>query len=520
MVDPCYVVFASIDRSSCIIACIYIPPKNSRYYWTTTKVLDFFKTLRLLVLHGTHSPVYMVITGELIFSCTNWRTMESTDPSESLFLDNLLDLGFQQILHESTGTSLDVFLFSLYVKHINSSICLELEKLLYDDRNKKFSDHVPYSSGNLVEYEAVQAVSWKSRSFSNVDWELVNKVISENTFDPFCLSNPNVLLSEWYIWINRTMDKTIPVKTKHRKFLPPWVSSETSNHIQRHNTLLNKLIKKKVDIANKASSSLSEISLISLESKVDSSASALNERLQFDQEDYAEKTFDGWNNSDAFKQIKIVKEPQDFPPVINWCQESASTHLEKANVFNHFFARIFMRDQSLVPCNRTECLDEPMLCTAVKVSDILSSLNIKKATGPDEIPNNFLENCSVMLRVSFSLLFRNLLLKGVFPTQWKTSIVCPLYKEGDRSSAEQYRPNSFLSYVTKILERVVFNQIYEKLSFSSLTSNTGSGRKDEPQCSCCRSSIKCINPTTNVTLVVKWHILTSLKLSILSPIAS
>ena len=286
MVDPFDVVFASIDRSSCIMACIYIPPKNSPYYWTTTKLLDFFKTLQLLLLHGTHSPEYMVTTGNLNFSSTNWGSMESTDPSESLFLDNLVDLDFQQKLHESAGTSLDVFLISSEVKHINSRLCLELEKLLYDNWNKKF-DYVPFSSSILVEYEPVQAVSWKSGSFSNVDWELVNKVISDNPFDPFCLSNLNVLLSEWYIWINRIMDKTIPVKTKHRRSLPPWVSSETSNQMKRHNTLLNNLIKNKADIANKASSFLSETSLINLESKADASASALNERLQFDQEDYA-----------------------------------------------------------------------------------------------------------------------------------------------------------------------------------------------------------------------------------------
>ena len=138
-----------------------------------------------------------------------------------------------------------------------------------------------------------------------------------------------------------------------------------------------------------------------------------------------------------------------MPPVINWCQESASTHLEKANHFNRFFASVFLRDQSLVPCSRTECLDEPMLCIAEEVSDILSSLNIKRATGPDEIPNIFLKNCSETLCVLLSLLFRKILIKGVFPTQWKTSIVCPLYKEGDRSSAEQYRPISLLSNVSK-----------------------------------------------------------------------
>ena len=59
-------------------------------------------------------------------------------------------------------------------------------------------------------------------------------------------------------------------------------------------------MKKKADIANQATNTFGETSLINLESNVDASASALNEGLQFDQEDYAEKTFPGRNFSDAF----------------------------------------------------------------------------------------------------------------------------------------------------------------------------------------------------------------------------
>ena len=44
LVKPCDVVFALIDSSSCIFAVVHIPPKNSPYYWTTTRILDFFKT--------------------------------------------------------------------------------------------------------------------------------------------------------------------------------------------------------------------------------------------------------------------------------------------------------------------------------------------------------------------------------------------------------------------------------------------------------------------------------------------
>ena len=144
MVDVCDVLFASIAHSSCIIACIYIPPKKSPYYWTTTEILDFYKILRLLLLHETHSSEYMVTTGDLNFSSTNWGAMESTNPSESLFLNNRVDLGFWQILHEFAGTSLDLFLISSEVRHINSRFCLQLDELFYDNWIKKFSDHVPY----------------------------------------------------------------------------------------------------------------------------------------------------------------------------------------------------------------------------------------------------------------------------------------------------------------------------------------------------------------------------------------
>ena len=91
------------------------------------------------------------------------------------------------------------------------------------------------------------------------------------------------------------------------------MSFETSSQTKRHNTLLNKLIQQKTYKANKTSSSIGETLLVNLESKVDVGASTLIERLQFGQEEYAENTFAGRNFSDAFKYIKIVKEPQAMP---------------------------------------------------------------------------------------------------------------------------------------------------------------------------------------------------------------
>ena len=65
---------------------------------------------------------------------------------------------------------LQMCFISSEVKHINSLICLELEKLLYNNWKEKFSDHIAYLKNILVEYELVKVVSWKSRLFSNVDF--------------------------------------------------------------------------------------------------------------------------------------------------------------------------------------------------------------------------------------------------------------------------------------------------------------------------------------------------------------
>jgi len=51
------------------------------------------------------------------------------------------------------------------------------------------------------------------------------------------------------------------------------------------------------------------------------------------------------------------------------------------------------------------------------------------------------------------------LLQGVVPDDLKSAIV-PLYKKSDKTAVGNYRPVSILSGVSKIFERVVYDQVY------------------------------------------------------------
>ena len=55
-----------------------------------------------------------------------------------------------------------------------------------------------------------------------------------------------------------------------------------------------------------------------------------------------------------------------------------------------------------------------------------------------------------------------------FPDAWKLSKLLPLYKKGDKLDRKNYRPVSILSPLSKVLEKIVYEQIYSYFTRTSL----------------------------------------------------
>ena len=72
-------------------------------------------------------------------------------------------------------------------------------------------------------------------------------------------------------------------------------------------------------------------------------------------------------------------------------------------------------------------------------------------------------------------IFNQAITLSSFPDEWKMARVIPLYKNGQRNVAGNYRPISVLPAISKIMEKILYNQLYSYLSKFGLLSDSQFG---------------------------------------------
>ena len=90
--------------------------------------------------------------------------------------------------------------------------------------------------------------------------------------------------------------------------------------------------------------------------------------------------------------------------------------------------------------------------------------------------------CGQSIVKPLPIIYRNCLNTGTFPDISKKSNIVPVHKKGDKQIVNNYRPVSLLPVCGKILERLVFNSIFDFLDNNSLLSANQSGFRSSDSC--------------------------------------
>ena len=76
---------------------------------------------------------------------------------------------------------------------------------------------------------------------------------------------------------------------------------------------------------------------------------------------------------------------------------------------------------------------------------------------------------------SLAFLFNTSIETSQFPDSWKVARISPIFKDGDRTQKSNYRPISVLSVISKLFEKLVFNQLYQYMIQNGLFTSDQSG---------------------------------------------
>ena len=98
-----------------------------------------------------------------------------------------------------------------------------------------------------------------------------------------------------------------------------------------------------------------------------------------------------------------------------------------------------------------------------------------KSVGTDKISSYFLKLAIPYVSKSIAQLLNTATRNSIFLASWKTARATPIFKEGDKSERSNYRPISALPVLTRLLEKLIFNQLYKYLNDNDLLSQKQCG---------------------------------------------
>ena len=95
-------------------------------------------------------------------------------------------------------------------------------------------------------------------------------------------------------------------------------------------------------------------------------------------------------------------------------------------------------------------------------------LKRKKALGHDCLDVNIITSVYEFIKKPLLKIFNESINLGIFPENMKIAKVTPIFKSGKKELLTNYRPTSILSCFSKILERIMYNRVYNYLNDNNL----------------------------------------------------
>ena len=173
---------------------------------------------------------------------------------------------------------------------------------------------------------------------------------------------------------------------------------------------------------------------------------------------------------------KVLNKDHDSlsPLSVTYEGQSIDKSGEIAEAFNNHFVTIGPKLAEKIECeesddplkyidNKGSSADAPRFAfqkvTPDSIKREIHRLKSAKSAGHDKIPVRLVKDAADVLCTPLASIFNVSFEKGIFPNIWKIAKVSPIFKSGQKTDLCNYRPISVLSVFSKLLERIVHDQV-------------------------------------------------------------
>ena len=430
-------------RKPITLCCIYNPPCTDNLQ--LNEIILYLSAL----LHSNPGNT-IVLVGDFNLPDVTWDRLTATSTPSRNFCDFIFDNALLQISDKPThtgGNILDLII-------TNSDDCVR-NLTIHSSGHLVISDHFTLTfhlSTTLPSY--ARYMPKYVYDYPKADYNGLCSYLLDFDFSP-CLLSQDVELV-WYAIKNAIyegMTFFIPKVRLRRHQYPRWFTPELRHLSKCLHTLRKKVSKKPTPyLCNKLEKQTSNLC-----DKIQSAKSLYESRLV--------ANFAGNCNSKIYDYIQSLSNSSTIPSTVFLNTESATSDSEKADLFNTFFHSVYkpsLSNPSLPPSSEPT-LTYPNITnisfTELDVFSALSSLDPAKSMGVDCIGSKLLKHCALALYIPLHHLFSLSISKHSIPSEWKHHSITPIYKSGEKSLISNYRPVSLLCITSKVLERLIYDNL-------------------------------------------------------------
>lgn len=177
-----------------------------------------------------------------------------------------------------------------------------------------------------------------------------------------------------------------------------------------------------------------------------------------------------------------LNQKQSIPPIYN----NGSLHISsetKASIFNNYFASVFTKDNGISPVITTDHQTDLHISFDLASVDLaVKKLNSTFSIGPDGLCAYFFKQLSEVIIFPLQTIFEVSYRTGTLPHYWKSANIVPVFKKGDPSLAENYRPISLTCASSRIMESIINQKLVSYLTDNKIISNCQFGFLKNKSC--------------------------------------